>query len=100
MGQKNRKIAKKPGKPCVNHNSNYTTVECERCHKYFCSECTVEDWHESFFSQFVGQKRSFSKKDYCIPCQKRVVRVRLFGYIGLLSLFGLPIVLWLMLSLS
>jgi hypothetical protein len=100
MSQKSRKISKKPGVSCANHSDNYITVECERCHEFFCSECMVEDWHENFFTQFIGQKRNFSKKDYCIPCEKRVVRVRLLSYFGLLSLFGLPIVLWLLLSLS
>ena len=100
MPQKQRKISKKAGQSCVNHNDNFITEECERCHKFFCSDCIVEDWHESFFTQFVGQKRAFTKKNYCIPCQKRVVRVRLIGYSGLLLLFGLPIVLWLLISLS
>ena len=97
MGKKERKIARKSGKPCINHSKNYDTTECERCHEYFCTECIVEDWHESFFSQFLGQKREFVKKDYCIPCQKRVVRIRLLSYIGLLALFGIPVILWLLL---
>ena len=99
MGQKIRKIAVKSGKPCVNHKTRYDTVECERCHEFFCPDCVVEDWSENFLLQFVGRKRDFIKKDYCILCEKRVVRVRLFGYIALLLLFGLPILLWLLLNL-
>ena len=94
MGQKTRKSSKKRGLACVNHSANLVTKECERCHKFFCSECYIEDWHESFLTQFVGQKRDFIKKIYCKPCQKRVVRVRLIGYSGLLIIFILPFVIW------
>lgn len=100
MPQKQRKITKKAGEPCINHSDNFNTEECERCHKFFCSECIIEDWHESFLTQFIGQKREFNRKKYCFSCQKRVVRVRLIGYIGLLLLFGLPIVLWFLSSFS
>jgi hypothetical protein len=94
MGKKTRKISKKRGVACTNHSDNFETKECERCKKFFCSDCYVEDWHESFLSQFVGQKREFVKKIYCKPCQKRVVRVRLIGYGGLLLILVLPFVIW------
>jgi hypothetical protein len=94
MSQKKRKLSKKRGSACVNHPNNFETKKCERCHQFFCSECFIEDWHENFLSQFVGQKRDFIKKIYCIPCQKRVVRVRLLAYSGLLVLFVLPFVIW------
>jgi hypothetical protein len=87
-----RKISKK-GTPCVNHPKNLVTQECERCHQYFCSECYVEDWHETFFHQFLAQKREVVKTIYCIPCQKRVVRVRMIAYIGFLSILLLPIII-------
>ena len=94
MGKKARKISKKRGVACTNHSDNFMTKECERCKKFFCSDCYVEDWHESFLSQFVGQKREFIQKIYCKPCQKRVVRVRLIGYSGLLLILVLPLVIW------
>ena len=94
MSQKKQKRLKKRGPACINHPANFETKKCERCKQYFCSECFVEDWHKNFLSQFVGQKRDFIKKIYCIPCQKRVVRVRLLAYSGLLILFVLPFVIW------
>jgi hypothetical protein len=100
MGDKSRRISRKQGPVCTNHKNRFDTKECERCHKFFCSDCIIEDWHENFFSQFIGQKRDFIKKNYCHPCQKRVVRIRLAGYIGLLIMFGLPVVLWMLISLS
>ncbi len=98
MGNTKRQISRKKGSVCVNHSGSYDTKECERCHKFFCTDCIVEDWHENFFSQFIGQKRDFIQKYYCKPCQTRVVRIRLAGYIGLLLMFGLPVVLWVLLS--
>ena len=99
MGDSKRKISRKQGPVCTNHSTRFDTEECDRCHKFFCADCSVEDWHENFFSQFIGQKRDFIKKNYCKPCQKRVVRIRLAAYIGLLLMFGLPILLWLLISL-
>ncbi|MHA2176260.1 MAG: hypothetical protein ACXACP_01285 [Candidatus Hodarchaeales archaeon] len=99
MPKKTRKIGKKQGPACANHPNNHNTEECERCKKFFCSDCIVEDWHENFFSQFIGQKRKYIQKIYCKPCEKRVVRIRLLANFGLLILFGLPIVLWLLISL-
>ena len=95
-----RKDKKKEiGPACVNHPDNYNAKECERCRKYFCSECYIEDWQENFLHQFVGQKRDFIKKIYCKPCQKRVARVRMIAYIGLLGLFGTPFVIYMILSI-
>jgi hypothetical protein len=98
MSSKTRKIAKK-GQPCVNHPNNLKTEECERCHRFFCEECYVEEWHETFFQQFIGQKREIVKNIYCKPCRKRVVRIRMIAYIGILLLFFLPIILWLSVSI-
>ncbi|MHA2138200.1 MAG: hypothetical protein ACXABU_08435 [Candidatus Hodarchaeales archaeon] len=100
MGDKDRRISRKQGPVCANHTDRFDTKECDRCHKFFCTDCNVEDWHENFFSQFIGKKRDFIKKIYCHPCQKRVVRIRMAGYIGLLLMFGLPVVLWVLISLS
>ncbi|MFX0016577.1 MAG: hypothetical protein ACFFB2_18755 [Promethearchaeota archaeon] len=85
----------KKGNPCINHPNIFNTQECERCHEYFCPECFIEDWSVNFFQQFIGQKRDFVQKIYCKPCQKRVTRIRMIAYIGLLLLFGGPIMLWL-----
>ena len=89
---------KEKGVACVNHPDNYDTKECERCDKFFCSECYVEDWQENFLHQFIGQKRDFIKKIYCNPCQKRVLRVRVIAYLGLLALIGGPFFLWFILN--
>ncbi len=83
------------GRGCVNHSNNFETKECERCHEYFCPDCYIEDWSVNFFQQFVGQKRNFVKKIYCKPCRNRVIRIRMIAYLGLLILFGGPVVLWL-----
>ena len=99
MPKKTRKIGKKQGPPCVNHPDNCNTQECERCKKFFCSECIVEDWHENFFSQFIGQKRDFIQKIYCKPCEKRVRRIRVIASVGILFLFGLPIAILIMLNI-
>ncbi|MFX0084731.1 MAG: hypothetical protein ACFFAU_03580 [Candidatus Hodarchaeota archaeon] len=90
---------KEKGSSCVNHPDNYDTEECERCRKFFCSECYIEDWQENFLHQFIGQKRDFIKKIYCEPCQKRVRRVRMIAYLGLLGLFVTPFVIWFILSI-
>ncbi|MHA1995002.1 MAG: hypothetical protein ACW97Z_10710 [Candidatus Hodarchaeales archaeon] len=87
MGDKDRRISRKQGPVCANHTDRFDTKECDRCHKFFCTE-------------FIGKKRDFIKKIYCHPCQKRVVRIRMAGYIGLLLMFGLPVVLWVLISLS
>ncbi|UCE13090.1 MAG: hypothetical protein JSV04_12970 [Candidatus Heimdallarchaeota archaeon] len=97
MPKKKRKESKQ-GPACVNHEDRFDTEECERCHEFYCPNCYVEDWHENFLQQFVGQKRDFIQRIYCTSCQKRVVRVRLIAYIGLLLLFGTPFVLWFLLS--
>ena len=88
------KKKRKKGFACTNHQNNYETKQCERCDQYFCEECYVEDWHENFLHQFIGQKRDFVKRIYCLPCQKRVVRVRLIAYLGILLVFAIPFVLW------
>ena len=96
---KKKSKKKKTGQPCINHPDHFETKECERCNEYFCSECYVEDWSTNFFHQFIGQKRDFIQKFYCQPCRKRVVRIRVIAYLGLLLLFGGPIVLWLIQSI-
>ncbi|MHA2306020.1 MAG: hypothetical protein ACXACU_11570 [Candidatus Hodarchaeales archaeon] len=94
-----RKKGKEKGYPCVNHPKNYDTEECERCQRFFCAECYIEDWQENFLHQFIGQKRDFIQKIYCIPCQKRVGRVRMIAYLGLLAIFVTPFAIWLILQL-
>lgn len=98
MSQRKHRSSKKD-LACINHPANLDTKECERCHNYFCSECYIEDWHETFFQQFVGQKREMVKKIYCVPCQKRVIRVRMIAYIGLLVLFLSPVLLWALIAI-
>ena len=93
-----RKKRKEKGQPCINHPNNYDTEECDRCQQFFCSECYVEDWQENFLQQFIGQKRNFQKKFYCYSCQRRVNRVHMIAYLGLLALFVTPILIWLILS--
>ena len=91
----NKKSKKRnTGQACINHQNDFETKECERCHEHFCPKCFVEDWSVNFFQQFIGQKQDFVQKIYCKPCQRRVVRIRMIAYIGLLFLFGGPIVLW------
>ncbi|MFX1282067.1 MAG: hypothetical protein ACFFB5_00365 [Promethearchaeota archaeon] len=97
MTKKKEKQLRK-GHMCVNHPNNFETKECERCNEYFCSDCYIEDWSVNFFQQFLGQKRDFIQKIYCKPCYNRVMRVRMIAYLGLLLLFGGPIVLWLLSS--
>lgn len=94
MAKKRSKTQKK-GQSCVNHPNRFETKECERCDDFFCEDCIIEDWSVNFFQQFIGQKRDFVKKTYCKPCYNRVVRIRMIAYVGLLVLFGGPIVLWL-----
>lgn len=91
---KARSKKRKKGQACVNHPNNFETKECERCDNFFCEDCIVEDWSVNFFQQFIGQKRDFVQKIYCKPCYKRVVRIRMIAYVGLLVLFGGPVVLW------
>ncbi|MFW9856856.1 MAG: hypothetical protein ACFFFG_17540 [Candidatus Thorarchaeota archaeon] len=91
---KRRREKQKQGASCVNHPSRYETMECERCHQNFCSECVVEDWHETFFQQFIGEKRKMVKQVYCIPCRQRILRIRVIASIGLLTILLLPLVLW------
>ncbi len=90
---------KEQSQPCSNHPSNADTEECERCHKFFCAECYIEDWHENFLYQFVGKKREFVKRVYCSPCQKRVQRMRLIAYLGLFILLVGPFILWFILNI-
>lgn len=93
-----RKKKKEKGHSCVNHRDNYETKECDRCQQFFCSECYTEEWQENFLHQFIGQKRDFIMKIYCIPCQRRVNRVHMIAYLGLLALFVIPFTIWLILS--
>lgn len=93
-----KRIKTKKSHPCINHPNINETKECERCHQYFCSNCYLEDWHETFFGQFLARKREVVKTIYCKPCQKRVVRIRMIAYLGLLTLFTLPIVIWVLMA--
>ncbi|MHA2225574.1 MAG: hypothetical protein ACXAC8_10250 [Candidatus Hodarchaeales archaeon] len=95
---KKKRTKQKKELSCVNHPDRFETAECERCHQHYCSECYVEDWSVNFFQQFIGQKRNFVQKVYCEPCQKRVVRVRMVAYLGLLVLFGAPFVVMLLMA--
>ncbi|MFX0170776.1 MAG: hypothetical protein ACFE9L_02540 [Candidatus Hodarchaeota archaeon] len=99
MVKEKRRISRKEP-PCVNHPNNYGTKECKRCNQYFCSECYIEDWHETFFHQFLAQKREVIKTVYCKPCQRRVVRVRMIGYIGFLIILTLPLIITVIIALT
>ena len=94
-----RTIKRTKGIPCVNHPDNIETQQCERCHKYFCQDCLIEDWNENFYQQFLGKKRQFTSKTYCKACQKRVIRARLITSIILLALFMSPLILWALIAI-
>jgi len=95
-----RTIKRTKGISCVNHPDNIETQECERCHKYFCQECLIEDWSENFYQQFLGKKRQFTSKIYCRPCQKRVNRARVITSIILLTLLISPLLLWALVAIT
>ncbi|MHA1972339.1 MAG: hypothetical protein ACTSW1_05065 [Candidatus Hodarchaeales archaeon] len=95
--RKIKRKAVKKGKPCFNHPNNFETEECERCHKFFCSECYVEDWNENFYQQFLGKKREFIKRIYCKSCHRRIIRIRIIAAAGVLALFLIPFIIWVIL---
>ncbi|MFX1537998.1 MAG: hypothetical protein ACFFDI_27710 [Promethearchaeota archaeon] len=92
-----RKYRKKntTGLICVNHPTVPASKKCERCGQYFCSECIKEEWSTTFFRSIVGQPQDFEKHYYCSNCAQKTNYLRLVLSIGLLLLFLVPTIFFL-----
>ncbi|MFX0091835.1 MAG: hypothetical protein ACFFBD_08745 [Candidatus Hodarchaeota archaeon] len=94
MSSKYRSKTREP--TCIKHPTVQASKRCERCGDYFCSDCIKEEWSTTFFRSIIGKPQDFEKHYYCVNCRRRTSMIRLILSIGLLLIFLLPSIFFLL----